>query len=177
MAVTFNPASLTSAELENDPSLIGSVMAGIATGLIRIPEGAFSLGASLYDLTADTDTATDVEQWFDENIYKNLGNLEEKAESTTAGKIAAALVNIGVPGGIAYKYGAKAAIKAMQSAKSGKYFSLNNKTLAKAGQEALELNAKGKTMKYAAGAVAGGIAEGVFVADVEDFGTIGDLLG
>ena len=32
-------------------------------------------------------------------------------------------------------------------------------------------------MKYAAGAVAGGIAEGVFVADVEDFGTIGDLLG
>ena len=33
MAVTFNPASLTSAELENDPSLIGSVMAGIATGL------------------------------------------------------------------------------------------------------------------------------------------------
>ena len=131
MTVAYDPSWLTSAEEENDPSLIGSVMAGIATGLIRIPEGAFSLGANLYDLTADTDTATDVEQWFDENIYKNLGNLEEKAESTTAGKIAAALVNIGVPGGIAYKYGAKAAIKAMQSAKSGKYFSLNNKTLAK----------------------------------------------
>ena len=177
MAVAYDPSWLTSAEEENDPSLIGSVMAGIATGLIRIPEGAFSLGANLYDLTADTDTATDVEQWFDENVYKNLGNLEEKAESTTAGKIAAALVNIGVPGGIAYKYGTKAAIKAMQKAKSGKYFSLNNPTLAKAGQEALELNAKGKTIKYAAGAVAGGTAEGIFVADVEDFGTIGDLLG
>ena len=178
MAVTpFDPSKLNEAELENDPSLIGSIMAGIATGLIRIPEGAVSLGASVYDLTADTDTATEVEQWFDENIYKKLGNLEENAESTTAGKIAAALVNIGVPGGIAFRYGSKAATKAMQAAKSGNYFSLNNKTLAKAGQKALELNAKGKTLKYAAGAMAGGMAEGVFVADVENFGTIGDLLG
>ena len=78
MAVTpFDPSKLNEAELENDPSLIGSIMAGIATGLIRIPEGAVSLGASVYDLTADTDTATEVEQWFDENIYKKLGNLEE----------------------------------------------------------------------------------------------------
>ena len=37
MAVTpFDPSKLNEAELENDPSLIGSIMAGIATGLIRI---------------------------------------------------------------------------------------------------------------------------------------------
>ena len=145
MATTYDPLKLTPGEEENDPSIIGSMVAGLATGLIRIPEGAISLAASLFDLTADTDTATEVEQWFDENIYKKLGNLEEKAESTTAGKITAALVNIGVPGGIAFKYGTKMAGKALLAAKDGKYLSLANPSLAKAGQEALELNTKGKT--------------------------------
>jgi len=61
--VTYSPQVLTPPEKENDPSIIGSVGAGIATGLIRIPEGAASLFASLYDLTNDTDTATEVEEW------------------------------------------------------------------------------------------------------------------
>ena len=74
----WDPSQLQSAEEENDPSIIGSMVAGLATGLIRIPEGAISLAASLFDLTADTDMATEVEQWFDENIYKKLGNLEEE---------------------------------------------------------------------------------------------------
>ena len=161
----------------NDPSLISSILSGIATGLIRIPEGAVSLGATLLDLTGDTDKATEVEQWFDENIYKKLGNIEEKAESTTAGKVAAALINIGVPATMAYRYGTKAATKAIMAAKKGNYFALSNPTLAKGAQEALQLNAKGKTAKFMAGAVSGGIAEGIFVADVGEFGTIGDLLG
>jgi len=156
---------------------MSSIGAGIATGLIKIPEGAASLYANIYDLTNDTDTALDVEKWFDDNVYKKLGNIEEKAEATTAGKITSALVNIGVPGGIAFRYGIKAANWAIKSTKAGKYFTLNNKTLAKAGQKALELNKKGKVAKFAAGAVAGGVAEGVFVADVEKFGTLGDLLG
>ena len=126
MATTYDPLKLTPGEEETDPSIIGSMVAGLATGLIRIPEGAVSLAASLFDLTADTDTATEVEQWFDENIYKKLGNLEEKAESTTAGKITAALVNIGVPGGIAFKYGTKMAEKALRAANNGKYLSLAN---------------------------------------------------
>ena len=100
---------LNSAEEENDPSIIGSVAAGIATGLIRIPEGAASLFASLYDLTNDTNTAGEVEEWFDKNIYSKLGDIDEKAESTTAGKITAALVNIGVPGGLAFRAGTKMA--------------------------------------------------------------------
>ena len=100
MAVkNYNPEFLTEAEKENDPSIIGSVGAGIATGLIRIPEGAASLFASLYDLTNDTKTSEEVENWFDKNIYSKLGDIDEKAESTTAGKITAALVNIGIPGG------------------------------------------------------------------------------
>jgi len=174
---TWDPKALNSAEEENETSLMGSIGAGIVTGLIKIPEGAFSLFASLYDMTNDTDTALDVEKWFDDNIYKKLGNIEEKAEATTAGKITSALVNIGIPGGVAFKYGVKAANTAIRSANAGKYFTLNNPTLAKAGQTALALNKKGKVARFAAGAVAGGVAEGVFVADIEDFGSIGDLLG
>jgi len=173
----YDSQKLIEPEEENQTSLMASIGAGIATGLIKIPEGAASLYANIYDLTNDTDTALEVEKWFDDNVYKKLGNIEEKAEATTAGKITSALVNIGIPGGIAFRYGTKAANWAIKSANKGKYFTLNNPTLAKAGQKALELNKKGKAARFAAGAVAGGVAEGVFVADVEDFGTIGDLLG
>ena len=105
MATSYDPTKLNSAEEENQTSLMSSIGAGIATGLIKIPEGAASLYANIYDLTNDTDTALDVEKWFDDNVYKKLGNIEEKAEATTAGKITSALVNIGVPGGIAFRYG------------------------------------------------------------------------
>jgi len=177
MAQEWDLAKLYSGEENNDPSIIGSVAAGIATGLIRIPQGAASLFASIYDITNDTDTATEVEAWFDENIYKQLGNIDEKAEATTAGKITAALVNIGIPGGIAFRQGTKLATHAIKNAKAGKYFTLNNKALAGQAQKALALNRKGKVAKFGAGAVTGGVAEGVFVGDVEDFGSIGDLLG
>ena len=173
----FDPASLLPAEENNDPSIIGSIGAGIATGLIRIPEGAASLFASIYDITNDTDTATEVEEWFDKNVYQKLGDIDEKAEATTAEKITAALVNIGIPGGLAFRYGTKMANHAIKNAKAGKYFTLNNKTLADEAQKAIELNKKGKVFKFGAGAVTGGVAEGVFVGDVEEFGTIGDLLG
>ena len=82
----FDPTKLNSAEENNDPSIIGAVAAGIATGLIRIPEGAASLFASIYDITNDTDTAQGVEEWFDKNIYNKLGDIDEKAEATTAGR-------------------------------------------------------------------------------------------
>jgi hypothetical protein len=175
--VEFNANRLNYAEENNDPSIIGSVAAGIATGLIRIPQGAASLFASIYDITNDTDTAQGVEEWFDKNIYSNLGDIDEKAEATTAGKITAALVNIGIPGGIAFRQGTKLATHAIKNAKAGKYFTLNNKALAGQAQKALALNRKGKVAKFGAGAVTGGVAEGVFVGDVEDFGSIGDLLG
>ena len=155
----YDPAALLAAEEANEPSLIGSIGAGIATGLIRVPEGAASLFASIYDLTNDTDTATEVEEWFDKNVYQKLGDIDEKAEATTAGKITAALVNIGIPGGLAFRYGTKLANTAIKNTKAGKYFTLNNKTLADEAQKAIALNKKGKVAKFGAGAVTGGVAE------------------
>ena len=43
--------------------------------------------------------------------------------------------------------------------------------------EAIELNTRGKTNKFIAGALGGGVGEGVFVGDVEKIGTFGDLIG
>ena len=40
-----------------------------------------------------------------------------------------------------------------------------------------EFTGKGKTIGFGSGAVAGGVAEGIFVGDVEDAGTFGDLIG
>jgi len=77
---TYDPLKLTYAEENNDPSIIGSIGAGIATGLIRIPQGAASLFASIYDITNDTETAQEVEEWFDENIYKKLGDISSRSE-------------------------------------------------------------------------------------------------
>ena len=45
-------------------SNIGTFMAGIGSGLFKIPEGVVSLGATLIDLGAGTDTASEVEEFF-----------------------------------------------------------------------------------------------------------------
>ena len=76
-----------------------SVLSGIGSGLIAIPKGLFSLGATLMDLGANTGKAAKVEQWFDD-----LTDWDEKAEATTAGKLTEILVNIGVPGGLAFRH-------------------------------------------------------------------------
>ena len=158
-----------------DYSKIGtmhSMLAGVGSGLIAIPKGLFSLGATLMDLGADTNKAAEVERYFDD-----LTTWDEKAEATAAGKITETLVNLGVPGGVAFTKGASLASKALRSKKLGKYFTLNDPDLVKAGKKALQLNAKGKTARFIAGATAGGVAEGVFVGDVEQIGSFGDLLG
>ena len=40
-----------------------------------------------------------------------------------------------------------------------------------------ELTGRGKAIQFGTGAVAGGVAEGIFVGDVEEAGTFGDLIG
>ena len=149
-----------------------SMLAGIGSGLIAIPKGLFSLGASLMDLGVNSGKAAAVEQWFDD-----LTDWDEKAEATAAGKITELLVNIGLPGGIAFKAASGMSKAAMLAAKNGKYVKLNNPNLVKAADEALELTAKGKGRQFIAGALGGGLAEGVFVGDVKDIGSFGDLLG
>ena len=158
-----------------DYSKIGtmhSMLAGVGSGIIAIPKGLFSLGATLMDLGAGTNKAAEVEKYFDD-----LTNLDEKAEATAAGKITETLVNLAIPGGIAFKVGSRLANTAVRSKRAGKYFTLTDDGLKKAGKKALELNAKGKTARFMAGATAGGVAEGVFVGDVEQIGSFGDLLG
>ena len=64
---------LNSAEDNNETSWYKSFGAGLASGIIKIPEGIVSLGAELIDLGADSDTAGDVEEFFDKiNIFEEL---------------------------------------------------------------------------------------------------------
>ncbi len=101
-------------------------------------------------------------------------------EATTAGKIAELLVNVGVPGGVGFKVGSSLANAAVRAKKAGNYFKVtgaDGKALRNAANTADQLNRKGKTAKFISGATAGGVAEGVFVGDVEEAGTFGDLLG
>ena len=175
-----NETQLIDAEENSDVSTIGSIFAGIGTGLIEIPKGLFSLGASIYDLTNDTNKAAEVEKWFEENVYDNLGDIDDIAEATAAGKITKTLVNIGVPGGLAFRAGTRLANTAINSRKAGNYFKVtgaDGKAIKNAATKADLLNKKGKTAKFIAGATAGGVAEGTFVGDVEEVGTFGDLLG
>ena len=149
-----------------------SVLAGIGSGLIGIPKGLFSLGATLMDLGADSGKAAEVERWFDD-----LTTWDEKAEATTAGKLAEVLVNIGVPGGVAFRHGTKMAKQAMLASKSGKYLDLDNPIIKKGMADTYKLTSRGKGKQFMTGALLGGAAEGVFIGDVQDVGSLGDLLG
>ena len=163
-----NPESID----ENKVGTIESVLSGIASGIIKIPEGAISLGANLIDLGTDNNTAAKVENFFDD-----INPFEEKAEATTAGKITETLINLGIPGGIAFTKGANLANKAIKAKKAKQYFNTNNKPMSDAARKAIKLNAKENTTKYAVGALGSGIAEGIFIGDVNSVGTFGDLLG
>jgi len=167
---------LNSAEEENEISTIESILAGVGSGLIQIPKGLFSLGATLIDFGAGTNKAAQVEKFFDD-----LTTWDEKAHETTAGKITELLVNIGVPGGIGFKIGSKLAASALQAKRAKTYFTLadegSKKILSKSASKLAQLNTKGRVAKFAAGAITGGVAEGIFIGDVEAAGTFGELLG
>eukprot|EP00918_Siedleckia_nematoides_P057461 GHVU01125326.1.p1 GENE.GHVU01125326.1~~GHVU01125326.1.p1 ORF type:complete len:1307 (+),score=170.64 GHVU01125326.1:144-4064(+) len=159
-------------ERNNKVGTIESMLSGVASGLIGIPKGFFSLGASIMDLGVNSGKAADVEAWFD-----NLTEFDEKAEATAAGKITKLLVNIGVPGGVAFKSASGMAKTAMLAGKNKTLFRVADEGLVKAADKALELTAKGKGRAFMAGALGGGIAEGIFIGDVDQAGTFGDLLG
>ena len=156
----------------NKIGTIESMLSGVASGLIGIPKGFFSLGASIMDLGVNSGKAAAVESWFDD-----LTQFDEKAEATAAGKITKLLVNIGVPGGVAFKSASGIAKTAMLAGKNKTLFRVADEGLVKAADKALELTAKGKGRAFMAGALGGGIAEGIFIGDVDQAGTFGDLLG
>ena len=159
---------------ENEISQIHGAMAGIASGVIKVPEGIFSLGAELMDLTGiTTDAAARVEQVFDKiNIF------EETAEKTAAGKITQALVQIGVPATFAATAARKVALKALRARKAGTYLNPKAKNLQKGLKKAKQLKKAAPTLsaKQNIGVIAlGGAAGETLVGDVEDIGTIGDV--
>ena len=119
----------------NKVGVIESVLSGVVSGLISIPKGFFSLGATLLDLGVDSGRAAKVEQFFDD-----LTEFDEKAEATAAGRITEALVNIGIPGGIGFKVASRMAGDAMKAARNGKYIKLSNPNLKKGMDQAIELN-------------------------------------
>jgi hypothetical protein len=164
--------NISGAEKNNKVGTIESMLSGIASGLIAIPKGFFSLGASLMDLGSNTGKAAAVEQWFDD-----LTTFDEKAEATAAGKITELLVNIGIPGGIALKSASGLAKSAMLARQNGKYVKLNDPKLLDDLGKGTTLTGAGKTRQAVAGALGAGAAEATFVGDVEDIGTFGDLLG
>ena len=135
-------------QIDDSPSNIGTFMAGIGSGLFKIPEGIVSLGATLIDLGAGTDTASEVEDFF-----ATINPFDEYAQQTTAGRVSELLVNLAVPAGIAAKTAGKLADAALVAKKGGKY------------------------LKFGAQAGAAGVADAIAIADVEEAGTLGDLVG
>ena len=126
----------------NDNNKVGtieSILAGVGSGLLAIPKGFFSLGATLLDLGVDEGRAAKVEQFFDD-----LTTLDEKAEATVAGQITEALINIGIPATAGFRVGSKIAVDAMKAANTGKYFK-PTKEVKKLADEVLALNTKGIT--------------------------------
>ncbi len=187
----FDSSIASSSSDDDDIGIIRSTLSGVASGVFKIPEGFFSLGASLLDLGLGTNSAASVEKFFD-----TINPFDEAAEATAAGRIAELIVNIGVPGGIAFKAGKNLTRQALAAKQNGNYYTLSGAGLSKEAiskgvpeatkfniapvsesVEKLVLNKKGKFLEYAGGAGLGGVAEGAFVGDVSDAGTLGDLLG
>ena len=157
------------AERDNEISSLEAALAGIASGIIKIPEGFASLGAELLDFSGMTNNAAaKVEQAFDK-----INPFEKVAEQRAAGKILQALVQIGVPATAGAKIASKLATKALQARKAGTYVNLKGKNVRKGMEKVYKLNDKSRAKRFAAGVV-GGAAGETFVADVENIGTIGD---
>ena len=162
---------LNTAEENNETSWYTAAAAGIASGILKIPEGVVSLAAELIDLGADTNTAVEVEKFFDK-----INPFEEIAEERAIGKITETLLSIGVPGGAGFKLGSNLATKALAAKKAGNYANLASKKVYQGTMTAKKWNDKAGRIKFAAG-VMGGAAGETFVADVEEIGSFGDLFG
>ena len=158
----FVPLEIESTKKDKDKEEVGffeSALAGVATGLWNIPKGVVSLGAELYDLVGDTNTAKEVEQWFDE-----VNPFDDEAEARTVGKITQALTQIGLPAYAGARVGLSIANKTAQN--------LAKKALAaKQANKYLSLSRVGaKIMSPTGRAVIGGGVGEALVAD-EDIGT------
>jgi len=175
MAVSFEQAyGATAADKKKkgETNFFVSAAAGVASGLIKIPQGVISLGAELLDLGLGTETAEEVENFFDD-----LNPFDEIAESRAVGKITQALASIGPVAVKGATLGVKAASslraanlakRALDAKKAGKAI-----TLSKLGQ-VINKGQDVLTTPLAGGIIGSGIGESI-VTD-EDIGTLGDML-
>lgn len=152
--------------VDNQVGMFQSILSGIGAGIIDIPKGAFSLGASLMDLGLGTSHAAGVEKFFDD-----LTTLDEKAEATTAGKITRIMTNLGIPGTYAFKTAAGLTKKALLAKKSGTYW---KPTKNAAGELEKTLTNKGRMLTTLGGVGGVGASDAIFVGDAEQVGTLGD---
>jgi hypothetical protein len=144
-------------------------LAGIASGLLKIPEGFVSLGAELMDATGMTsEAAANVEAAFD-----FINPFEEIAEQAAAGKILEAIVSVGIPAGAGAKLATTLATKALKARRMGTYVNLKGQNVRKGMEQVYKLNDKARATRFGA-AVLGGAAGETFVGDIESIGTFGD---
>ena len=172
---------------EDDVGFFESALAGVATGLWNIPKGFVSLGAELFDLVGDTDTARDVEQWFDD-----VNPFDDEAEARTVGKITQAITQIAPLAVSGFALGARAGTKLaaglsrratlLEAKKLG--FKEGDKLARSIARRAIAAKRAGKSFnltsvgrkimgKTTGGVIGGGIGEAI-VAD-EDIGTLADI--
>ena len=159
-AEALGPTATAKKKKADETGFIESALAGVATGIINIPKGFISLGAELFDLIGDTDTATSVEKFFDD-----LNPFDDEAEARTVGRITQALAQIGIPAFQGAKIGMTLAKRAVDARKVGNYAQLS-----RFGKVINNV----KNSQLAAG-IGGAAAGEALVAD-EDIGTLGDML-
>jgi len=162
---------LLPAEQNNDTSWYTSIGAGLASGLLKTVEGVTSLGAELIDLGADSNTAGEVEKFFD-----NINIFEDAAQDRVIGRLVETFTQIGIPGTAGFKVATKLADKAIKAKKAGNYANFKSKNVMKGMEQAKKLNDRipDKTKRFAAGVFGGATGE-TLVADVEEIGTFGDF--
>ena len=155
-------------DTDDDSSRVGgftSFFAGIGSGLIDIPRGLFSLGASLVDLGFDTDLAGRVE-----NAFDTIDPFDEMAEATAIGRFSKLFGNVIIPSTVGFKVGttaAKAATffakRALDAKRKGKYF--DAKAASKSDEIKDALSFKQKVFVGAGGALGAGAADAIFTAE------------
>ena len=166
----INNPPFNEAEKDNEIATWESVLSGIGSGLIKAVGNTVSLGAELIDLGADTNTAAQVEAYFEK-----INPFDEAAEATTAGKVTEVLSQLAIPGTAGFKLasagvkGSKMASKAIKAKKNNKYLERNNGLK---GLEELKKAEKFYNKKRFVAGIAGGTAAEIAVFD-EDVGTFG----
>ena len=104
----YDDTEIPKAEANNEISNIEAAISGVASGILKIPEGFVSLGAELLDYSGmTTNAAARVEQIFDK-----INPFEEIAEEKAVGRILEALVQVGVPATAGAKIASNLATKA-----------------------------------------------------------------